>query len=86
MIGQTYHVWSVGLSFDCSLIWGEPLSIPLLGQLPLDMTTQVAGDKGVPIVLENTRLMILYKAIAQQISQTLASMPLDVIRAEKIDH
>ena len=58
----------------------DAFSIPLLGRLPLDKVTQLAGDKGVPIVLDNASLMQRYKNIAQKISQTLAQRPVDVIR------
>ena len=58
----------------------DAFSVALLGRLPLDKATQRAGDKGMPIVLEDISLMQRYKHIAQRMSQTLAQRLVDVIR------
>jgi ATP-binding protein involved in chromosome partitioning len=50
------------------------LRVPLLGQIPIDIATREAGDRGIPIVAEDRRSPVTaeFKKIAQHLRKTLA--------------
>ena len=50
------------------------LGVPLLGQIPIDIATREAGDRGQPIVAENTQSPVAhaFMKITERIRQTLA--------------
>ena len=50
------------------------LKVPLLGQIPIDIATREAGDRGQPIVLQNPQSPVAaaFLKIAEQIRQALA--------------
>ena len=49
------------------------LGVPLLGQIPIDIATREAGDRGRPIVAEDEQspVAIAFKSIAERIRETL---------------
>src|SRR6266446_7168839 len=49
------------------------LRVPLLGQIPIDIATREAGDRGMPIVGEDSQSPVTaeFKRIAEEIRQTL---------------
>ena len=49
------------------------LRVPLLGQIPIDIATRAAGDRGIPIVAEDrpSPVALEFAKIARQIQQTL---------------
>ncbi|PYL06923.1 MAG: chromosome partitioning protein [Verrucomicrobia bacterium] len=50
------------------------LRVPLLGQIPIDIATREAGDRGIPIVSEDRRSPVTaeFKKIAENIRKTLS--------------
>src|SRR5437660_3584577 len=50
------------------------LRVPLLGQIPIDIATREAGDRGIPIVGEDRRSPVTaeFKKIAEHLRKTLA--------------
>jgi ATP-binding protein involved in chromosome partitioning len=50
------------------------LRVPLLGQIPIDIATREAGDRGMPIVAEDrpSPVKIEYQKIAEQLREILA--------------
>jgi ATP-binding protein involved in chromosome partitioning len=50
------------------------LRVPLLGQIPIDIATREAGDRGMPIVGEDRQSDVVteFKKIAKQLRATLA--------------
>jgi ATP-binding protein involved in chromosome partitioning len=50
------------------------LRVPLLGQIPIDIATREAGDRGIPIVGEDRRSPVTgeFKKIAENLRKTLA--------------
>ncbi len=51
------------------------LGVPLLGQIPLDIATREAGDRGMPIVLEDSKNAVaqVFLGIAEQLREELRS-------------
>jgi ATP-binding protein involved in chromosome partitioning len=51
------------------------LRVPLLGQIPIDIATREAGDRGMPIVAEDPKSPVTaeFNRIARQISEGLAT-------------
>jgi ATP-binding protein involved in chromosome partitioning len=49
------------------------LRVPLLGQIPIDIATREAGDRGLPIASEdrNSQVAVEFKKIAQNLRKTL---------------
>jgi ATP-binding protein involved in chromosome partitioning len=49
------------------------LRVPLLGQIPIDIATRVAGDRGIPIVSEDEQSSVAteFKKIAENLRKTL---------------
>jgi ATP-binding protein involved in chromosome partitioning len=49
------------------------LRVPLLGQIPIDIATREAGDRGMPIVSEDRQsdVAVEFKKVAEQIRKTL---------------
>jgi len=50
------------------------LRVPLLGQIPIDIATREAGDRGIPIVGEDLRSPVTaeFKKIAENLRKALA--------------
>jgi ATP-binding protein involved in chromosome partitioning len=53
------------------------LHVPLLGEVPIDVATREAGDRGMPVVLENPKSSIssTFLAIADQLRRAVESAP-----------
>jgi ATP-binding protein involved in chromosome partitioning len=51
------------------------LRVPLLGEIPLDMATREAGDRGIPVVLENPKnpVSARFLSIADALREVVAS-------------
>jgi ATP-binding protein involved in chromosome partitioning len=49
------------------------LRVPLLGQIPIDIATREAGDRGIPVVNEDRRSPVTaeFKRIAEEIRKIL---------------
>src|SRR4029077_18851456 len=67
--GKRYHIFGSG--------GGEReakrLRVPLLGQIPIDIATRESGDRGIPIVGENSKstVAVEFKKVAQNLRKTL---------------
>ena len=50
------------------------LRVPLLGQIPIDIATREGGDRGIPIVSEDTKSPVTaeFKRMANNIRKSLA--------------
>ena len=49
--GTAYHIFGEG----GGVREAQRLRVPLLGQIPLDIETREAGDRGMPVVFENPK-------------------------------
>jgi ATP-binding protein involved in chromosome partitioning len=63
--GRVYHIFGSGGGRSEA----ERLGVPLLGQLPIDITTRESGDRGLPVAAADSRNPV--SVVFGQISETL---------------
>ena len=65
--GKTYDIFGTGGGAREA----ERLGVPLLGQIPIDIPTREAGDRGCPIVLAEPKSPVsdAFRAVAQRVRQ-----------------